>query len=95
MFDWQGDMAMQRQHDMLLEAKQYRLVTEATAGMARQPGWTSRLLCRLGTSLVSAGRWLQSRSGMASAPSGSLVFLARHDATGPTRGGIESLRRVA
>ena len=95
MFDWQCDMAMQRQHDMLLEAKQYRLVTEATAGMAGQPGWTGRVLCRLGTSLVSVGRWLQSRSGVAPTPSGSLVFLARHEATGPRRGGIESVRKVA
>lgn len=97
MFDWQCDMAMQRQHDMLLEARQYRLVAEATAGMGRQPGWANRMLCWLGTSLVSAGRWLQSRSGVAPAPaaSGSLVFLARHEATGPRRGRIESLRKVA
>ncbi|HEX8220829.1 MAG TPA: hypothetical protein VF914_16685 [Chloroflexia bacterium] len=95
MFDWQCDMAMQRQHDMLVEARQYRLVTEARAGAERQPGWSGRMLCQLGTALVSAGRWLQSRSGVAPAPSGSLVFLARHEASRPRRGGIESLRKVA
>jgi hypothetical protein len=95
MFDWQCDMAMQRQHEMLLEAKQYRLVVEARSGMDRQPGWASRMLCRLGTWLVSAGRWLQSKSGIVPAPSGSLVFLAGHEATGPRRNGIEPLRKVA
>ena len=95
MFDWQCDMAAQRQHEMLLEAKQYRLVVEARAGIDRQPGWPSRALCRLGTWLVGAGRWLQSRSGVAPVPSSSLVFLAGRETEGPRRKGVESFRKVA
>ncbi len=95
MLEWQCDMAIQRQQEMLLEAKQHRLVAEARASMERRPGWASRALCWFGTTLVSLGRWLQSRSGAAPASSGSLVFLAGHEATGSRHNAIDSLRKVA
>lgn len=95
MFDWQCDMAMQRQQEMLMEAQQHRLVAEARASSCRNPGRASQALCWLGASLVTIGRWLQSKSGVTPASNGSLVFLARHDTTGYRQNGIDALRKVA
>lgn len=95
MLDWQCDIAVQRQQEMLKSAQQYRLVVEARACMDRRPGWASCLLCWLGASLVSVGRWLQIKSGVAPAPTAGLVFLAGRDTTAHGQNGIEVLRKVA
>ena len=97
MYDWQSEMAIQRQRDMLREANQYRLVREARACIDKHTRWSSRALCWLGTSLVAAGRWLQSRSGAAPIPAagGNLVFLVGHETAGSRRTTGESLRKVA
>jgi hypothetical protein len=94
MYDWQSEMAIQRQRDMLREAQQYRLVREARACMDKHSRWSSRALCWLGVSLVTAGRWLQSRSGAAPAQGGNLVFLVGRE-TASSRQSSTTLRKVA
>ena len=94
MYDWQNEIAIQRQRDMLKEATQYRLVREARACMDKHSRWSSRTLCWLGVSLVTAGRWLQSRSGAAPVQGGNLVFLVGHETVGP-RQSSTTLRKVA
>ena len=95
MFDWCTEMAMQRQREMLEDAQQYRLVAEAYGQEEKRSNWRSRALCSLGAWLVSAGRWLQSRSGTTPAPGGSMVFLAGRETGVSRHSGRESLRKVA
>lgn len=95
MFDWCTEMAMQRQREMLKDAEQYRLVAEAHGQEQKGSNWRRRALCSLGTWMVSAGRWLQSRSGATPAPGGSLVFLAGRESAVSRHQSRESLRKVA
>ncbi|MEA2574372.1 MAG: hypothetical protein QOH93_1670 [Chloroflexia bacterium] len=95
MLDWQSDLAMQRQRDMLNDAKQYRLLAEARACEESYPGLAGKALCRLGTLLVVAGRWLQSKSGAAPTQKGSLVFLSGRETAAPRQDRLDSLRKVA
>jgi hypothetical protein len=95
MFDWCTEMAKQRQRELLSEAQQYRLLSQAYDPGEQRATRRKRALCALGTWLVAVGRWLQSRSGAAPASSGSLVFLAGRDTAGSRQSGVESLRKVA
>ena len=76
MFDWQTEIAKQRQQEMLAATQSYQLVKEALAGACKKFSLYARTLAWLGSSLVNIGHWLQGRSGVEAAPRDNLVFLA-------------------
>lgn len=95
MLDWQGDMAIQRQREMLEYAKRYRLLAELRACDEGRAGFAGKALCKVGGALIVVGRWLQNRSGVAPTQQGSLVFLSGIDTASARQDRLDTLRKVA
>lgn len=95
MFDWQTEIAKQRQQEMLASTRSYRLVKEALEGACKRFSLSDRTLSWLGSSLVSLGHRLQSRSGIDYAPTGNLIFLAGHERPRDGQRSGDSLSKIA